>query len=107
MSYNSWIASSSQISPRLKELFEGCVCLCHFLYVLIPFSSFEGRHEFIIEDVKLQEHVVGDLWVLDLEIDQAESLEAFDDFTEDGWLKSWVSEDGPEEVIASILHMIE
>ena len=84
MSYNSSIASSSQISPRLKELFEGCVCLCHILYVLIPFRSFEGRHEFIIEDVKLQEHVVGDLRVLDLEIDQAESLEAFDDFTEDG-----------------------
>ena len=107
MSYNSSIASSSQISSRLKELFEGCVCLCHFLYVLIPFRSFERRHEFIIEDVKLEEHVVSDLRVLDLEIDQAESLEAFDDFTEDGWLESRVSEDWPEEVIASILHMIE
>ena len=74
----------SQISPRLKELFQRCICLRHILYVFVPFHSFVGSYKFVVEDVKLKEHIVSDLLVLDLQIDQAESLEAFDDFTEDG-----------------------
>ena len=44
----------------------------------------ESCDELVVEDVQLEEDIIGDLAVLDLQINETERLQSLNDFTEDG-----------------------